>query len=585
MGGATLVARGGALVGGEYGIVVEELLPTDRATIALNGTRVEGVSGPAISVGYPGNQGQADITLSNGTTLKSGNGTLVDVAEGSQATLNVTGSALEGNLSAAENASFAVALGQGASLVGDFLASDTATASLAMADGARFTGQLGNVDDLSLSSGATWALVADAVQKNLVLDGGIVRLGEGDSYRTLTVENLSGSGGQFDLHTDFTTGLTDVVDVTGSSSGSHMLNVASSGSDASQTHIEVARTADGGADFSLLNGRVDLGTWSYQLASDDGKSWYLDGADKTVSPGTASALALFNTAPTVWYGELTTLRSRMGELRWRSAAPGAWVRGYGNQFNAQATSGIGYRQQQQGLSLGADVPLPWGDGQWIGGVLAGFSQSDLDLQRGTSGTVKSYYAGLYATWLDASSGYYFDALAKANRFRNDADVALSDGTRTGGDYSNLGLGGSVEFGRHIGLNDGWFVEPYAQVSTLVVQGKGFSLDNGLAADGDHSRSLQGKVGATLGRTLDLGNGRSVQPYVRTALAHEFIKRNDVSVNGNRFNNDLAGSRGELGVGVAVNVSRRLQAHAGFDYAHGDALEQPWGISAGLRYNW
>ncbi|WP_263264293.1 autotransporter outer membrane beta-barrel domain-containing protein [Pseudomonas entomophila] len=585
MGGANLVANGGSVLGGEYGIVVEELVPTDRATIALSGTYVKGLSGPAISVGYPGSRGQADITLSNGATLIGGNGTLVDVADGSQATLNVSGSTLEGNLAAGDNAHFAVALGQGASLVGDFLASDTATASLAMSDGARFTGRLEHVDDVSIASGATWALVEDTTQKNLVLNGGVVRLGEGDSYRTLNVENLGGSGGQFDLHTDFSTGLTDFVNVTGTSSGSHVLNVASSGSDAAQPHIEVARTADGGADFSLLNGRVDLGTWSYQLASDDGKSWYLDGSDRTVSPGTASALALFNTAPSVWYGELTTLRSRMGELRWRSAAPGGWMRGYGNQFNVQATSGIGYRQQQHGLSLGADAPLPWGDGQWIAGVLAGYSQSDLDLQRGTSGTVNSYYAGLYATWLDASSGYYFDALAKANRFRNEADVALSDGTRTDGNYSNLGLGGSVEFGRHIGLNDGWFVEPYAQVSTLVVQGKSFSLDNGLAADGDHSRSLQGKVGATVGRTLDLGEGRSVQPYVRTALAHEFAKRNDVSVNGNRFNNDLAGSRAELGLGVAVNFGSRLQANAGFDYAHGDALEQPWGVSAGLRYNW
>lgn len=585
MGGASLTASGGALVGGEYGIVVEELLPTDRATIALSGTYVEGGTGPAISVGYPGNRGQADITLSNGVTLKGGNGTLVDVADDSQATLQVTGSALEGNLVAGSGASFAVALGQGANLTGDFLASDTATASLAMSDGARFNGRLENIDDLSLSSGATWSLVGDATQKNLVLNGGVVRLGEGDGYRTLSIENLSGSGGQFDLYTDFSTGLTDFVSVTGTSSGNHLLNVASSGNDASQTRIEVARTADGGADFSLLNGRVDLGTWSYQLLTDDGKSWYLDGSESVISPGAASALALFNTAPTVWYGELTTLRSRMGELRWHSAAPGAWVRSYGNKLNVNTSSGIGYGQQQQGLSLGADAPLPWGDGQWVGGVLLGYSQSDLDLQRGTSGTVDSYYAGAYATWLDSGTGYYVDALLKANRFRNDAKVAVSDGTRAKGDYNTLGVGASVEVGRHLGLGDGWFVEPYAQLSSLVVQGRSFSLDNGLTADGDRARSLLGKAGATLGRTFDLGEGRSAQPYVRAALAHEFARRNEVSVNKNRFNNDLAGSRGELGVGMAVNFGNRLQANAGFDYAHGNALEQPWGVNAGLRYNW
>jgi len=224
-------------------------------------------------------------------------------------------------------------------------------------------------------------------------------------------------------------------------------------------------------------------------------------------------------------------------------------------------------------------------GVWLVGVLAGYSQSDLDLQQGTNGTVKSYYAGAYATWLDSHSGYYFDALIKANRFRNDADVALSDGSRTDGGYNTLGIGASAEFGRHIDLASGWFVEPYAQLSSLVVQGRDFTLDNGLAADGERARSLLGKVGATVGRTLDLGDGRSVQPYVRTAIAHEFARRNEVTVNDNRFNNDLAGSRGEVGVGIAVNLGNRFQANAGLDYAHGDALEQPWGINAGLRYNW
>lgn len=588
MGAGTLSASEGSISGGEYGMIIEDAIGGGRATVTLSGTQVEAVTGPAIQVGVPlagGYKGNADITLSNGATLSAGNGTLVALTDGSSATVGVTNSSLEGNFVAGENTSLALSLGQGASLVGDVLAGAGSTASLGMADGAQFTGRLEGVNDLSIASGATWTLISDSTQANLTLDGGVVKLGEGGSYRTLTVQNLSGGGGQFELHTDFVTGQTDFVDITGSSSGDHVLAVASSGTDASQTHIDVARTADGGATFSLLNGRVDVGTWSYQLASDDGENWYLDGSEGIVSPGAASALALFNTAPTVWYGELTTLRSRMGELRWRSAAPGAWVRSYGNKYNVTTGSGVGYRQQQQGLSLGADAPLPWGDGQWIAGVLAGYSQSDLDLQQGTNGTVKSYYAGAYATWLDSHSGYYFDALIKANRFRNDADVALSDGSRTDGGYNTFGIGASAEFGRHIELAAGWFVEPYAQLSSLVVQGRDFTLDNGLAADGERARSLVGKVGATLGRTLDLGGGRSVQPYVRTAIAHEFARRNEVTVNDNRFNNDLAGSRGEVGVGIAVNLGNRFQANAGFDYAHGDALEQPWGVNAGLRYNW
>jgi outer membrane autotransporter protein len=296
-------------------------------------------------------------------------------------------------------------------------------------------------------------------------------------------------------------------------------------------------------------------------------------------------LALFNTAPTVWYGELTTLRSRMGELRLDEASAGGWVRAYGNKFNVSDASGSPYRQVQQGFSLGADAPLPVGDGQWLIGVMAGHSGSDLDLVRGASAEVKSYYLGLYATWLDAQSGYYLDGVVKLNRFDNSSKIALSDGTRTKGDYENLGVGASVEFGRHLELGAGYFIEPYTQWSVVNIQGKDYQLDNGLQAQGDDTRSLLGKAGTTVGRTFELGEGRLLQPYLRAAYAHEFVQNNQVKVNNNRFDNDLSGSRGELGLGVAATLNDRLQLHADFDYANGEKIEQPWGANVGLRYSW
>jgi len=226
-----------------------------------------------------------------------------------------------------------------------------------------------------------------------------------------------------------------------------------------------------------------------------------------------------------------------------------------------------------------------GDGQWLVGLLGGYSKSDLDLDRGTSGKVSSYYLGAYTTWLDQDSGYYFDGVLKFNRFRNEADVSLSDGTESKGDYDNNGVGASLEFGKHIKLDNGYFVEPYTQLSGVVIQGKDYDLDNGMQAEGDRTRSLLGKLGTTAGRNFDLGEGKVVQPYVRAAYVHEFAKNNDVEVNNNVFNNDLSGSRGELGAGVAMSMSDRLQLHADFEYSNGDKIEQPWGANVGLRYSW
>jgi len=272
-------------------------------------------------------------------------------------------------------------------------------------------------------------------------------------------------------------------------------------------------------------------------------------------------------------------------LRMDGGKAGGWIRTYGNKYNVSAASGVGYKQTQQGISFGADAPLPVGDGQWLIGLLGGYSKSDLDVQRGTTGDVDSYYVGAYTTWLDADSGYYVDAVLKFNRFQNDSKVQLSDGTRAKGDYKNNGVGASVEVGRHIKLDNDYFVEPYTQLSGVVIQGKDYDLDNGLSAEGDRTRSLLGKVGATVGRNFTMGNGKTVQPYVRAAYAHEFAKNNEVQVNNNVFNNDLSGSRGELGAGLAIQLADKLQAHVDLDYSNGDNIEQPWGANFGVRYSW
>jgi outer membrane autotransporter protein len=207
------------------------------------------------------------------------------------------------------------------------------------------------------------------------------------------------------------------------------------------------------------------------------------------------------------------------------------------------------------------------------------------MSRGTSGEVDSYYLGAYTTWLDQQSGYYFDGVVKYNRFQNEADVQLSDGKKAKGDYNTNGLGASVEFGRHITLADDYFVEPYAQLSGVIIDSGSYTLDNGLSVDGDRAHSLLGKVGATVGRNFKLAEGKVVQPYLRAAYVHEFADNSDVSVNDNKFSTDLSGSRGELGAGVAMTVTDKVSIHADFDYSNGDKIEQPWGANVGVRYSW
>jgi outer membrane autotransporter protein len=270
----------------------------------------------------------------------------------------------------------------------------------------------------------------------------------------------------------------------------------------------------------------------------------------------------------------------MGEVRGKELG-GAWMRSYGSRFNASTGDGVDYRQQQSGFSLGVDAPLKVGIGQLSLGVMAGYSKNDLDLSRGTTGNVDSYHVGGYGTWL-LDDGYYVDGVLKLNRFRNESKVVMSDGTRAKGDYESTGLGGSLEFGRHITLSDDYFLEPYAQLSSVWVQGDSYRLDNGMRASNDRTQSVLGKVGSSAGRSINLKDGGVLTPYLRVAVAQEFSRSNEVKVNDARFDNDLFGSRAEVGAGVSVSLSEQLQLNAGFDYMKGKHVEQPWGANLGLN---
>lgn len=582
--GATANVISSTVTGQSNGVlmVYEPGVPTSTR-VSLTDSTVVGLNGSAIRIDTLGvGTAESFLDINGSTQLQGSNGTMVELVRSVTAGVNVNGADLSGNITVDGTSTLNLNM-NGSTLAGDIVVAAGGTGNVTLDNHSVLTGRLDNVAQLNINNQAQWVLVENANIADLAMNGGSVKFGGASDFYTLDVANLSGSG-VFAMDVDFATGEHDQLNVA-NASGSHQLLIASTGSDPLEnTSLHLVHTDAGDATFSLAGGSVDLGTWSYGLTG-DGRDWYLDATHKTISPGTASVLALFNTAPTVWYGELSSLRSRMGELRHNGGQSGAWSRVYGAKYNVSGNNGLSYSQQQNGFSLGADAPLPIGDGQWLVGVLAGHSDSDLSLARGSSGTVKSYYAGAYTTWLDAQSGYYFDGVLKFNRFDNDSKVNLSDGTRAKGSYANNAVGASAEFGRHIKLDDGYFVEPSAQLATVFIQGRNYSLDNGLDASGERTRSLLGKLGATAGKRFDLGEGRYAQPYVRAAYVHEFAKGNKVSVNDNSFNNDLSGSRGELGAGVSVAIADKWDVHADFQYTDGEKLSQPWGGNLGVRYSW
>ncbi|WP_410934364.1 autotransporter outer membrane beta-barrel domain-containing protein [Pseudomonas sp. W5-01] len=564
-GGVAHVLEGSHVIGEDSGVNVingTHGLVSQTNFLEINASTITARTGSAIEVtrrsATSADKTTADILIADDSVLEAGNGVLIDVNQESTADVKVTNSTLSG----------------------DFVADDTSTLNVVLRNHGQLNGNIVNGDSVTIDSSGRWQLAADNSVNSLALDGGSVGF-TGDGFHSLSLGKLSGSG-LFDMRINLDDGTGDLLSVNGEASGKHRLRIQNTGTEAVPAEFDplrVVHTEGGDAEFGLVGGRADLGVYSYELER-QGSDWFIVGSGKEISPSTKSALALFNTAPTVWNSELTTLRSRMGEVRGQGQG-GGWMRTYGSRFNAALDSGVDYSQKQQGLSFGADAPVPVGSGQVLLGLMGGYSKSDLDIGRGTSGQVDSYYVGAYGTWL-SEGGYYLDGVVKLNQFHNESKVAMSDGTKAKGDYSSKALGGSLEVGKHIKLGDEYFVEPFAQVSSVWIDGSSYALDNGMQARTNQTQSMLGKVGTTVGRSFTLKDGGVVKPYARVAMAHEFSRSNDVSVNGQRFDNDLFGSRAELGAGVSVSLSERFQVHADFDYMKGEHVEQPWGANVGVR---
>ncbi|WP_174994870.1 autotransporter outer membrane beta-barrel domain-containing protein [Pandoraea anhela] len=473
-------------------------------------------------------------------------------------------------------------------LEGDFKFNTQVDSDLLLTNNAEVTGRIEGVKLLRLEDGGQWRLVEDTTATTVTMADGVIDIhgtATDGQYRTLDIGSLSGEG-EFRMQTNLETGESDRLNLTnGDSTGNFRLAVKNVGTEALVPVEGLVYDAGGNAQFAIVGDKVDLGAYSYSLEKQqvDGQTVWQLVRDGGTSISTDTVMGVVGATPTVWLGEMTTLRARMGEMRLHEPKDGGvWARTFGNRYNAKPASGQGYRQDQWGVLFGADRAVAQTqNGTWYAGAMAGTSTSNLKFGVGSNGAIESYTVGGYATWI-GKNGYYFDGVLKYNRYNAELNARMRDGVMSAGEYSNNGFGASAEFGRRLGFGNGWFVEPYAQVAAMTAGAADFSLDNGMVARSSRTTSIQTSLGATLGKTFETSKG-TFQPYVRAAVIQDFAKNNKVTINGNEFNNDLSGTRVEVGAGLAAQMQKNLQAYLDASYSGGKRLDKPWGVNVGVRY--
>lgn len=478
---------------------------------------------------------------------------------------------------------------------------------------------------LVAETGGTVNVMENAVKTvdSLTLNGGRLAFAPSSdgTFKTFTVGALSGSGSVV-MNSDIASQQNDllVVQGVGQASGDHTLIVGDSGHEptSSDGRLLLVDTNGGDAKFGLYGGHVDAGAFRYTLQQ-QGDDWVLasagnvpvdpvapvdpvtpvdpvnpvdpvapprpiDPSPEHLSKGANAAIAAHTAGAGLWGAQMNALVKRLGELRMGEDDGGIWTRAIGKRFDISEHSSRAYSQDVTGLEIGADKAFAVDNGKvYVGGML-GTARSDLDFGEGATGNIKSRMFGLYATWLN-DNGVYVDSVLNYSRFDNEIKTPTNLGQAVKGSYSTNGIGADIEVGKRIDLKEGWFVEPQVELTATRTEGASYTASNGLRVKSDDLDSLQSRVGSLFGRSLELSNGMKAQPYIKASYVTEHKGSSKVRVNGNKFDAELAGNRVELGFGGVLQVSEKSKISLDAEYAKGEGIEQPFGVSLGYRYLW
>lgn len=404
-----------------------------------------------------------------------------------------------------------------------------------------------------------------------------------NNYGTLNIEDASGTG-TFNMRVAGMTG--DFLNISNSVTGQFNVAVADTGTEvnrSSEGYHLIHATGSANDSFQLVNGAVDLGAYRYYL-DQQGDDWFLSTlAAPRASNSTRAVMAMSNVLPTVWDGELMTLRSRMGEVRQTDSSGGVWMRSLNSRYRVSGSDAADYTQDMNGVMVGADKVLDVDHGKLLIGALASYSYSDIDFKQSGGGNVNSYGVGGYITWL-LDSGYYLEGVLKANHYDVTTNARTYNGSKAKGDYRTTGLGATLEAGKTININN-YFIEPYLKLSAFNAAAKSYHLSNGLKVKANDAISYKAETGASIGYRLLLENGVVMQPYAKVSVAQELNRRNATLINNTEhFNNNMSGTTAWYGVGINAQLSKNISTYAELNYGNGKHIESPYNGGVGIRYS-
>jgi len=225
-------------------------------------------------------------------------------------------------------------------------------------------------------------------------------------------------------------------------------------------------------------------------------------------------------------------------------------------------------------------------GDWtIGGALLyGTSSSDYALG---SGSGKTAGLALYGA-KQYNDGRYLDVIGKVSRLKNDFTVRNSLGTSLNGDYRNTGTSLSVEYGKRIKKDNGFYIDPNAELTLSRLSGVNFdtrtNTGNTVHINSDAVNSVIGRIGVGIGK-----ESKNSNLFLKAALAHEFSGKMKATYSmtgepttGSEVN--LKDTWLDVELGGSWSIRPNTYIYGTFTKNFGAIVDNSYRIDAGIRHN-
>ncbi|HFS2700908.1 TPA: autotransporter outer membrane beta-barrel domain-containing protein [Escherichia coli] len=429
-----------------------------------------------------------------------------------------------------------------------------------------------NKSSVSLQNGSVWNVTGASTVDALAVKDSTVNITKA-TVNTGTFASQNGT-----LIVDASS--ENTLDISGKASGD--LRVYSAGS-LDLINEQTAFISTGKDSTLKATGTTEGGLYQYDLTQGaDGNFYFVKNTHK--ASNASSVIQAMAAAPAnVANLQADTLSARQDAVRLsENDEGGVWIQYFGGKQKHTTAGNASYDLDVNGVMLGGDTRFMTEDGSWLAGVAMSSAKGDMTTMQ-SKGDTEGYSFHAYLS-RQYNNGIFIDTAAQFGHYSNTADVRLMNGGGTiKADFNTNGFGAMVKGGYTWKDGNGLFIQPYAKLSALTLEGVDYQL-NGVDVHSDSYNSVLGEAGTRVGYDFAVGNS-TVKPYLNLAALNEFSDGNKVRLGDESVNASIDGAAFRVGAGVQADITKNMGAYASLDYTKGDDIENPLQGVVGINVTW